>query len=104
MNGTRDCAINEHVVDFSCPRFSETKDWNHIVKCRCTEEKRNACLSKLRRKLEKEDDTNEDFMKINKIVSDMSKLLNNETIFEKKLRSTGDEKRLPRNSVKKLDR
>ena len=44
--------------------------------------KRSACLSKLWRKLEKENDANKDSMKINKIVSDISKLLNNETSFE----------------------
>ena len=41
------------------------------------------CLSKLRRKFEKEDDANEDSMKINKIASDRRKILNNEISFEK---------------------
>ena len=47
--------------------------------------KKNAFLRKLRIKLEKSDDANdanEDSIKINKIVSDIRKFLNNETCFE----------------------
>ena len=58
MRGTKDCTINEYVVDSHYPRYSETEDWNHVVKCRRIEERRNAYFSKLRRKLEKEDETN----------------------------------------------
>ena len=79
MRGTRCCAINEHVVDLFCPRLSETEDCNHVVKCRCTEERRKEHLSKLRGKLEKLDDAAEDSIKI---VSDTRKFLNNDTRFE----------------------
>ena len=40
------------------------------------------CLRKLRSKLEKSDDANEYSIKINKIVIDTSKFLNNDTSFE----------------------
>ena len=53
-----------------------------MVKYRHADEIRNACLSKLRRKLEKADDTNEDPMKIINVLSGISKLLNNETSFK----------------------
>ena len=39
-------------------------------------------MNKLRRKLEKADDENEDSIKTNKTSSDMRKFLNNETSFE----------------------
>ena len=52
------------------------------MKCRCAGERRNAYLIKLRRTLEKADDANEDAIKINKIVGDIRKFLNNETSFE----------------------
>ena len=79
MNGTRYYAINENVVDSYCPRHIETEDWNHVVKFRCTEEKRNACLRKLRRKLENEEDANEDCKIVNDIRFFFKK---NETSFE----------------------
>ena len=82
MHGTRDCTINEHAVDVSCTRCSETEDQNHVVKFRCIKERRNAYLSKLRLKLEKVDDANEDQIKTKKIVSDTRTFLNNETSFE----------------------
>ena len=53
-----------------------------MVKCRCAGERRNAYLIKLRRTLEKADDANEDAIKVNKIVGDIRKFLNNETSFE----------------------
>ena len=66
MHGTRDCVINKNVIDSSCPRCSETEDWDHVVKCRCAEEKRDECLNKLRTKLMKSDDKKEDSSKIKK--------------------------------------
>ena len=53
-----------------------------MVKFRCTKEKINSYLSKLRITLEKVDDANEGSIKINKIVSYIRKLLNNERRFE----------------------
>ena len=48
----------------------------------CAEEKRDEYLKRLRIKLTKADDENEDLIKINKIVSVISKFLKNETSFE----------------------
>ena len=53
-----------------------------MAKCRQVEGKRDEFLTKLRIKLIKADDTNEDLIKVNKIVSDMSEFLKNETSFE----------------------
>ena len=70
MHGEIDCAINRNVMDSSCPRCSELACWDHFVKCRCVEGKRDECLSKLKTKFMKVDDENVDLIK-NKMVSDM---------------------------------
>ena len=53
-----------------------------MAKCRRVEGKRDELLTKSRIKLIKVDDTNEDLLKANKIVSDTSEFLKNETSFE----------------------
>ena len=40
IHGTRYYAINENVTDSSCPRCSDTEDWDDMVKYRCNEGKR----------------------------------------------------------------
>ena len=82
MSGMRDFSINKNAIDSLCLRCSETKDWDHVVKCRRTDGKRDVCSRKLRSKLVKTDDANEDSIKINKISSDISKCIKNETFFE----------------------
>ena len=56
MHGARYFAINRNVMDLSYPRCSEPEDWDHVVKFRCAEGKRDEHLSKLKTKLMKADD------------------------------------------------
>ena len=65
------------MIDSSCPRFSENEDWDHVMKCRYAEGKRDDHSAKLKTRLMKSDYKNEYLIKINKIVSDMSKFLIN---------------------------
>ena len=82
IHGKRDCKINQFVVEETCPICSEIEDWNHVIKCSCVESKRNEYLSKIRRKLEKVDDTSEDQEKINIIISDVRNCFNDELNFQ----------------------
>ena len=75
MYGTREFCTKENFLDSSFPRCSETEDWGHVAKCRYSEEKINVCLRNLRSKLERTDDANEDSIKMNKIVSNISEFL-----------------------------
>ena len=77
MHGTMDYDINRKVMNSSWPRCSENKDWDRALKYRLAEGKIDEYLTKLKTKLMKSDDKNEDLIKINKIVSDMSKFLKN---------------------------
>ena len=63
MHGKSHCVINKKAIDSSCPRCSETEDWDHIVKFRCVERKKDECLTKLRIRLIKADDTDEYLIK-----------------------------------------
>ena len=47
MQGKIYCAINKNVIDSSCPRCSETEDWDHVVKFRYVEGKIDEHLNKL---------------------------------------------------------
>ena len=41
MHERKDCSINKNKVDSSCPRCREFEYWDHVVRCRCADEKRN---------------------------------------------------------------
>ena len=53
----------------------QTEDWDHVVKCRWVEGKRDEYFNKRRTKLMKEDDENADLIKLNNIVIDIRKFL-----------------------------
>ena len=53
MHGKGECQIKESVEDDSCPRCIEPEDWNHVIQCSCIESKRNECLGRLIKKLNK---------------------------------------------------
>ena len=67
MNGTRNCPINRNVMDSSCPRCNETEDWNHVMKCIHAEGQRDEYLTKLKNKIIKVDEKNEDLFKLKKL-------------------------------------
>ena len=53
VHGKGEYQINEVVVDNYFPRCSDLEHWNHVTQCGYIESKRNKCLRRIRKKLDK---------------------------------------------------
>ena len=49
MHRRRDFSINKNKVDYLSPRCRDIEHWVHMVRQRCTDNKRNEYLDKFRR-------------------------------------------------------
>lgn len=69
-HATRDTIINQDVCNYYCPRCSQIKTWEHVIKCTTATELKNQCMKQLHKKLKSQDKIDAELEKRNSIITD----------------------------------